>query len=161
MLFRINAQSETYEQALADAGVPYQLRGAERFFERPEVREAGVLLRGAARVGGNDALPRRRRGPALPGACRAVGTQGWTAEPPGGLGAVRDRWESLAALVRLAEDFAAASPGRDARRPRRGARRAGRAPSTPRPSRASPSPRCTRPRAWSGTPSSWSGSPRA
>ena len=35
-----------------------------------------------------------------------LSTKGWTAEPPAGSGAVRDRWESLAALVRLAEDFA-------------------------------------------------------
>ena len=40
VLFRTNGQSETYEQALADAGVPYLLRGGERFFDRPEVREA-------------------------------------------------------------------------------------------------------------------------
>ena len=31
------------------AGIPYVLRGGQRFFERPEVREAVVLLRGAAR----------------------------------------------------------------------------------------------------------------
>ncbi|MYW29910.1 3'-5' exonuclease, partial [Streptomyces sp. SID2119] len=34
-----------------------------------------------------------------------------TTRPPAGSGAVRDRWESLAALVRLAEDFEAARPG--------------------------------------------------
>nr|WP_043490284.1 MULTISPECIES: ATP-dependent DNA helicase UvrD2 [Streptomyces] len=105
ILYRVNAQSEVYEQALADAQVPYQLRGAERFFERPEVREAGLLLRGAARAGNAD--------PALtdadiPSQVRAVlGTRGWTPEPPAGSGAVRDRWESLAALVRLAEQFCA------------------------------------------------------
>ncbi|WP_078970643.1 ATP-dependent DNA helicase UvrD2 [Streptomyces chattanoogensis] len=110
VLFRINAQSEVYEQALADAGVPYQLRGAERFFERPEVREAGVKLRGAARFGGNDALLDDAVG--LPSEVRAVlSDMGWTSEPPAGSGAVRERWESLAALVRLAEEFAAARPG--------------------------------------------------
>ncbi len=56
VLYRINAQSEVYEQALADAGVPYQLRGAERFFERAEVQKALLALRGAARSGGNDPL---------------------------------------------------------------------------------------------------------
>lgn len=110
VLYRINAQSEIYEQALADAGVPYQLRGAERFFERPEVREAGVALRGAARAGGNDSL--LDDAVDLPSQVRAVlGTKGWTATPPTGSGAVRDRWESLAALVRLAEDFARAKTG--------------------------------------------------
>ena len=51
ILYRVNAQSEVYEAALADAGIPYVLRGAERFFERPEVRESVILLRGAARAG--------------------------------------------------------------------------------------------------------------
>ncbi|GAA2465804.1 ATP-dependent DNA helicase UvrD2 [Streptomyces macrosporus] len=109
VLYRVNAQSEVYEQALADAGVPYQLRGAERFFERPEVREAGLALRGAARAGGNDTL--LADAVDLPSQVRAVlGGTGWTPEPPAGSGAVRDRWESLAALVRLAEEFARARP---------------------------------------------------
>ncbi|MFH8629838.1 ATP-dependent DNA helicase UvrD2 [Streptomyces lydicus] len=109
VLFRVNAQSEVYEQALADAGVPYQLRGAERFFERPEVREAGIKLRGAARFGANDTL--LDDAVDLPSEVRAVlSDMGWTGEPPAGSGAARDRWESLAALVRLAEDFARARP---------------------------------------------------
>lgn len=109
VLYRVNAQSELYEQALADAEVPYQLRGAERFFERPEVREAGMLLRGAARAGSADPV---LSDDDIPSQVRAVlGTRGWTPEPPAGSGAVRDRWESLAALVRLAEDFARGRPG--------------------------------------------------
>ncbi|MET7570954.1 ATP-dependent DNA helicase UvrD2 [Streptomyces sp. NPDC005492] len=110
ILFRTNSQSETYEQALADAGVPYQLRGAERFFDRPEVRKAGAALRGAARFGGNDALLDDVVD--LPSQVRAVlSGEGWTTEPPAGSGAVRERWESLAALVNLAQDFVAAKPG--------------------------------------------------
>ncbi|MFF7676720.1 ATP-dependent DNA helicase UvrD2 [Actinacidiphila glaucinigra] len=109
VLYRVNAQSEVYEQALADAGVPYQLRGAERFFERPEVREAGMLLRGAARAGGGSDPDLDDAD--LPAHVRAVlSTRGWSTEPPAGSGAVRDRWESLAALVRLAEDFHRARP---------------------------------------------------
>ncbi|MFH8934863.1 ATP-dependent DNA helicase UvrD2 [Streptomyces griseosporeus] len=110
VLFRTNAQSETYEQALADASVPYQLRGAERFFDRPEVRKAGVALRAASRFGGNDALLDDVVD--LPSQVRAVlSGEGWTPQPPAGSGAVRERWESLAALVNLAQDFAAARPG--------------------------------------------------
>jgi DNA helicase II / ATP-dependent DNA helicase PcrA len=102
VLFRINAQSETYEQALAEVGVPYVLRGGERFFERPEVREAVFLLRGAARgdQSGEGTLA---------DAVRAVlGAMGFSPRPPAGSGAARDRWESLAALVRLAEERGAA-----------------------------------------------------
>ncbi|BFO15127.1 hypothetical protein SHKM778_15150 [Streptomyces sp. KM77-8] len=90
--------------------MPYQLRGAERFFDRPEVRKAGIALRGAARFGGNDAL--LDDAPDLPSQVRAVlSGEGWTPQPPAGSGAVRERWESLAALVHLAQDFAAARPG--------------------------------------------------
>ncbi len=110
VLYRVNAQSEVYEQALADAGVPYQLRGAERFFDRPEIRQAGLALRGAARAGGNDS--------AVDGAVDLAGqvgavlaATGWTPEPPAGSGATRDRWESLRSLVRLAEEFERARPG--------------------------------------------------
>ncbi|MFF3427056.1 ATP-dependent DNA helicase UvrD2 [Streptomyces sp. NPDC002602] len=110
VLYRINAQSEVYEQALADAGVPYQLRGAERFFERAEVQKAILALRGAARSGGND--PLLDDVVELGSQVRAVlSSTGWTAEPPAGSGAVRDQWESVAALVRLAEDFARSRPG--------------------------------------------------
>ncbi|MET7690590.1 ATP-dependent DNA helicase UvrD2 [Streptomyces sp. NPDC005483] len=110
ILFRTNSQSETYEQALADAGVPYQLRGAERFFDRPEVRRAIVKLRGAARFGGNDS--QLDDAVDLPSQVRAVlSGEGWTTQPPAGSGAVRERWESLTALVNLAQDFAAARSG--------------------------------------------------
>ncbi|MFD9303715.1 ATP-dependent DNA helicase UvrD2 [Streptomyces sp. NPDC060048] len=109
VLYRINAQSEVYEQALADASVPYQLRGAERFFERGEVQKAILALRGAARSGGND--PLLDDVVELGSQVRAVlSSTGWTSEPPAGSGAVRDQWESLAALVRLAEDFARGRP---------------------------------------------------
>src|SRR5213078_262554 len=49
VLVRINAQTERFERAFADAGVPCQVRGAERFFDRAEVRQATGLLRTAAR----------------------------------------------------------------------------------------------------------------
>jgi DNA helicase-2/ATP-dependent DNA helicase PcrA len=104
VLFRINAQSQTYEQALADAGIPYVLRGAERFFDRPAVREAVVRLRGAARSGGdadND-------GTGLIATVRHVlSGVGFTDKAPEGTGAAREKWESLAALAQLAEDMAA------------------------------------------------------
>jgi len=54
-------------------------------------------------------------GGAAPGAVAEVGHVlsglGLSREPPAGRGAARDRWESLAALAQLAEDFCAANPG--------------------------------------------------
>ena len=118
MLFRTNGQSETYEQALSDAGIPYLLRGGERFFDRPEVREARLLLRGAARSADSEDLPATVRA--------VLSGGGWSATPPEGGGAVRERWESLAALARLADDLTAVTPAATAARLRRRAGRAGR-----------------------------------
>ena len=110
VLVRINAHLERFERALAGAGVPYVVRGAERFYDRPEVRQALVLLRGAARAAGagNDAtgLPGE-----LPAAVRHVlASAGLTAAPPAVRGAVRERWESLAAIAGLADNLTAARP---------------------------------------------------
>jgi len=114
VLFRINAQSEVFEQALADVGISYLLRGAERFFERPEVRKAVILLRGAARGRASDedgSGDGTARGDDILEAVRAVlGAAGWTATSPVGSGAARDAWESLAALVALAEELVAVRP---------------------------------------------------
>jgi DNA helicase-2/ATP-dependent DNA helicase PcrA len=117
VLYRTNAQSEPLEQALADAGVPYLVRGGERFFSRKEVRDALLLLRGAARAGAaagdrNTGADADSAGAAALGtAVRDVlATLGWSQQPPAGAGAVRDRWESLQALVALADGLAAQDP---------------------------------------------------
>jgi DNA helicase II / ATP-dependent DNA helicase PcrA len=103
VLFRTNAQSEAYEAALADAGVAYLVRGGERFFARNEVRQAILLMRGAARAdGGGKPLGELVRD-VLAGA-------GWTQRPPTSGGAMRDRWESLQALAGLADNVVAAEP---------------------------------------------------
>jgi DNA helicase-2/ATP-dependent DNA helicase PcrA len=106
VLFRINAQSQVYEAALTDAGVPYVLRGGERFFERPEVREAVLLLRGAA-AGGHEA------GMLVPTVRDVLASTGWAEHRPPAGGAARDRWQSLAALVDLAVDLVEADPSVD------------------------------------------------
>ncbi|MDK3258773.1 ATP-dependent helicase [Blastococcus capsensis] len=106
VLFRINAQSQVYESALADVGVPYVLKGGERFFERPEVREAVLLLRGAA-AGGNEP------GMLVPAVRDVLASVGWAEHRPPPGGAARDRWQSLAALVDLAVDLVAEHPSLD------------------------------------------------
>ena len=104
VLFRVNAQSQAYEQALAEAGIPYLLRGGEKFFERAEVRQALVLLRGAARADdGSVPLPEA--------VAEVLSSVGWHSEHPPPGGAARERWESLAALLNLAEQLLAEQPG--------------------------------------------------
>jgi DNA helicase II / ATP-dependent DNA helicase PcrA len=102
VLFRINAQSPAIEQALADRKIPYLVRGGERFYERPEVRQALLTLRTTAWTT-TDAQPGR----AVEEMKSILLTLGWTQQPPEGGGAVRERWESLAALLSVAEDLGA------------------------------------------------------
>jgi DNA helicase-2/ATP-dependent DNA helicase PcrA len=102
VLFRINAQSPALEQALADRGIPYLVRGGERFYERPEVRQALLVLRNQVRAAAGE-----EPGGAVEQVKAVLGTLGWTDQPPDGAGALRERWESLAALVSVAEDLAA------------------------------------------------------
>ena len=97
VLFRMNAQSADLEAALSARGIPVVMRGAERFFDRPEVREGVTRIRGAARGGGDTGV----LGDEVRGILSAAG---WAAERPQGSGAVRERWESLAALVTLADE---------------------------------------------------------
>jgi DNA helicase II / ATP-dependent DNA helicase PcrA len=113
VLVRINADTGRFEQALAEAQVPYVVRGAERFYERPVVRQALVLFRGAARgeaatadgAGGRDPLPS-----AVRHVLTGIGFTDSPAQGPAGGSAARERWESLAAIARLADDMYAARP---------------------------------------------------
>lgn len=102
ILFRTNGQSEAYEQALASAGIGYQLRGGERFFARKEVRDAILQLRAATRAvaeGPQEALGQIVRD--------IIASLGYTETAPHSGGALRERWESLAALVALADELSA------------------------------------------------------
>lgn len=112
ILFRINAMSAEYESALAAAGIPYVVRGAERFFQREEVRRAVTLLRGAARSVADDT----RTGPGAPlveEVREVLAAAGWNPAAAPASGRARERWESLAALDALAADTAAAQPEAD------------------------------------------------
>src|SRR4051794_9679102 len=77
VLYRINAQSEVYEEALTEAGIAFQVRGGEGFFSRQEVRQALLAMQRAAERGADASgveLPALGRGLLEP--------LGLTAEPP-------------------------------------------------------------------------------
>jgi len=118
ILVRVNADTERFELALAEAGLPYVIRGAERFYDRPVVRQALVLLRGAARgeTAGDstDPMPVSVRhvlaGLGGYGGAGSPPMRGVTGGPPPGGGTARENWESLAAIAQLADDMHAAGP---------------------------------------------------
>jgi DNA helicase-2/ATP-dependent DNA helicase PcrA len=96
ILYRINVQSAVLESALGDAGVPFVIRGATRFFDQREVKEAIMLLKGAS----VNTAPE----PLFQTVSDVLRSLGWTQEPPAVRGAVRDRWESLNALMGLVDE---------------------------------------------------------
>jgi DNA helicase-2/ATP-dependent DNA helicase PcrA len=96
ILYRINVQSAALESALNDARVPYALRGSTRFFELREVKEAIMMLKGASiSIAGE---------PLFKSVSDVLRSLGWTQDAPEARGAVRDKWDSLNALMGLAEE---------------------------------------------------------
>ena len=102
VLYRTNSQSEAIEQALSDAGIGYLVRGGERFFERDEVKRAVVMLRAAARTERAELT-----GDVGADTRMVLGREGWSERPPAPRGAVRERWDSLNAIVELADELGA------------------------------------------------------
>ena len=116
VLYRINAQSEVYEAALSGHGVPYVVRGGERFFARAEVRQAlGLIRTTAQRFAADDgADPAEQSGTGtssrlVPTLRALLSTIGLSDDPPPP-GALRDKWDSLVAIVTVAEELADADP---------------------------------------------------
>jgi DNA helicase II / ATP-dependent DNA helicase PcrA len=107
ILYRINAQSEVYEEALTEAGIAFQVRGGEGFFSRQEIRQALLALQRAAERGAE--VPADGVGPAVRQLLEPLGL---TAEAPSGTRA-RERWEALSALADLVDEEVAARPQAD------------------------------------------------
>lgn len=103
VLYRINAQSEAYEEALTEAGIAFQVRGGEGFFSRQEIRQALIALQRNVDHP-HDSLPDLVR--------ILLEPLGLTEEPPAGTKA-RERWEALAALAALVDDEVAQRPSLD------------------------------------------------
>lgn len=105
VLYRVHAQSPLFEAALAEAEIPFTVRGSEGFYQRGEVRQA---------ITGLSALAQRAPHTGAVAACRQVLIElGWTPQAPSGQGRVRERWESWSAVLALAEDLAAEDPDVD------------------------------------------------
>lgn len=104
ILFRFNASAARIEAALTDAAIPYQVLGAPRFLERPEVLEVLRIFGASARQDGEQ---------------DGVELLAWAAsqcgfvhsEPPSSQGALRARWESIRALLELGAQCSDSSAG--------------------------------------------------
>jgi len=95
VLYRINSQSAALEAALDERGIAFTVRGASRFFELREIKEAMMMLRAASLTLSDEPLFKT-----VSDVLRSVG---WSQDAPEARGAVRDRWESLDTLMSLAE----------------------------------------------------------
>ncbi|WP_260425093.1 ATP-dependent DNA helicase UvrD2 [Arachnia propionica] len=102
VLYRINAQSPVMEAVLDAARIPYRVKGTDRFWERTEVRDVVNRLQRTA-IDHPTATPRQLLDLVL-AAIR------WNEQAPSGMGAQRERWESIAALVQLIRDQDALDP---------------------------------------------------
>ena len=94
VLYRINARSDEFEEAFAEAGIPFQVRDGA-FLTRPGARNAlRALRRAAASTGVAAAIAEVAR------------RHGLVDAPPEGIGAEEaTRQADLTRLVRLAEEF--------------------------------------------------------
>ena len=99
VLYRVNGQSEAIENALAQATVDYQVRGGERFFNRPEIQAAIRAIRAEA-VSPTD----KDLFHAVSDICRSMG---WQSQQPTEQGSAREKWESLNSLLAITEELPA------------------------------------------------------
>ncbi|MFC0581361.1 ATP-dependent DNA helicase UvrD2 [Micrococcoides hystricis] len=96
VLYRTNSQSLVLEEVFTELNIPYVLRGAERFFERAEVRQAMRQLAAPAVQAETNVAEQVRM---------ILGAVGFTENPPSQSGASRERWESWQALYNLAQQL--------------------------------------------------------
>jgi DNA helicase-2/ATP-dependent DNA helicase PcrA len=102
VIYRINSQSEAFETALGNANIPVTVRGASRYFERPEIRNALLHLRANLQTADAREMNFIVRD--------IVSGLGWAPNSPDSGRAAQETWESLNTLVQLADDFAAQNP---------------------------------------------------
>lgn len=102
ILYRINSQSEVFEAELGAYNIPFTLRGAERYFERPEVKTALLHLRAGLVGDSTKSLTST--------VTDILSSVGWTVQAPDAGRAALEKWESLNTLVELAREFEHQNP---------------------------------------------------
>jgi len=98
VLYRVNGQSEAIEHALAQAGIDYQVRGGERFFNRVEIQAAIRAIRAEALTATDKPLFQ-----VVSEICRSLG---WQTQAPSEPGLLREKWESLNSLLAITDELA-------------------------------------------------------
>lgn len=101
VLYRVNGQSEAIENALTVAGVDYQVRGGERFFNRPEIQSAIRSVRAEAVSPTDKPLYQ-----VVSDICRSLG---WQTQQPTEKGSAREKWESLNSFLAITDELAEGS----------------------------------------------------
>lgn len=101
VLYRVNGQSEAIENALTVAGIDYQVRGGERFFNRPEIQSAIRSVRAEAVSPTNKPLYQ-----VVSDICRSLG---WQTQQPTEKGSAREKWESLNSFLAITDELAEGS----------------------------------------------------
>jgi DNA helicase-2/ATP-dependent DNA helicase PcrA len=97
VLYRVNGQSESIENALSNAGIDYQVRGGERFFNRPEIQNAIRAVRAESISPTDKPLYQT-----VTDICRSLG---WQTQQPQEKGSARDKWESLNSFLAITEEL--------------------------------------------------------
>ena len=98
VLYRVNGQSESIENALSNAGIDYQVRGGERFFNRPEIQNAIRAVRAESISPTDKPLYQT-----VTDICRSLG---WQTQQPQEKGSAREKWESLDSFLAITEELA-------------------------------------------------------
>ncbi|MEI6590640.1 MAG: ATP-dependent helicase [Actinomycetes bacterium] len=96
VLYRINGQSEQFENELTKLGVEYVVRGGQRFFQRPEIQSAIRVIRAEAAAGTD-----KKTFEAVADIIRSLG---WSAKEPSDPN-LREKWESLNSLLEIADEL--------------------------------------------------------
>lgn len=101
VLYRVNGQSESLENALATAGIDYQVRGGERFFNRVEIKNALRSVRAESLVTTNKSLYE-----SVSDICRSLG---WQTQQPSEMGSAREKWEALNSFLAITDELPSGS----------------------------------------------------